>query len=784
MSTVLSLSNLPRGHVSRVGGKAASLANLIRWKLPVPGGFVIPADSFTNGVLSPATWAEVQEHAQRLGGPFAVRSSAAAEDGDASSFAGEFESLLDVPSGAPLRAAIDRVYASRAHERARAYEDASDLEREQPMAVIVQKMVRADFAGVLFTADPVTGSHHVMVGNYVRGLGEKLVSGEADAIEFRLAKPKGGYTGPAEFAKYAKQLHAMASTVERHAKKPQDLEFAVAGDRVFLVQSRPISTMSGYDPRTGTWNDSHRGDFLWTSTNTSEAIPVVMTPSTWSVVSECSEQLIPIALPCDAPIVGNIGGRMYLSVTYRWGLDRLFGISEAESRAQMVDVYGQVPDTEIPAFPLGPADLLRDVIPSLLRVIPVMMKDARERPALTKESKAFQQRQREQFRSTTDPVALEAQWRETIIPENIRLNRTIGVMTTNLMKDISKLRRSLEKIVGSDDALTLTSTFSTIGGPLESLGPTLGLQAVLRGEMSREEYQDRYGHRGPYEGEFSCPRPYEDSSWLDTLLAEAAKSGFDGEAVLAKQRASYEATLGRLREKAPIRSRYYERRLHTFAGLAHERELLRTEATRYMSLFRDFYRRAGELTGLGDDIFFLTSSEMLRALHGNLPRASIVQKRREAHARFSALPTYPQFIRGRFDPVVWAESADRRADFVDQLGRAERTFTPTDGIRGIGASVGIVEGRARVLSRIEELESLERGDILVTHSTNIGWTPAFSKIAGIVTDIGAPLSHAAIVAREFGIPAVVGAGTASRKIETGMRIRVDGGSGAVEILSA
>jgi pyruvate,water dikinase len=154
-----------------------------------------------------------------------------------------------------------------------------------------------------------------------------------------------------------------------------------------------------------------------------------------------------------------------------------------------------------------------------------------------------------------------------------------------------------------------------------------------------------------------------------------------------------------------------------------------------------------------------------------------VPARRAAYDRYRALPPYPTLIRGRFDPEAWAADPDRRSDVHDA------SAAPLgDGVSGFPGAAGVVEGVARVIHDVADADALEQGEILVTTVTNIGWTPLFPRAAAVVTDVGAPLSHAAIVARELGVPAVVGCGNATTRIKTGDRVRVDGGRGTVTVL--
>ncbi|WP_345409629.1 PEP-utilizing enzyme [Nonomuraea salmonea] len=196
-------------------------------------------------------------------------------------------------------------------------------------------------------------------------------------------------------------------------------------------------------------------------------------------------------------------------------------------------------------------------------------------------------------------------------------------------------------------------------------------------------------------------------------------------------------------------------------------------------MLRAFAVRAGELTGAGDDAFFLHLDELLRLLRGDRSVLEKVPARRATYERYAALPPYPVLIVGAFDPVRWAADPARRADLYDARGPAAPV---SDTVTGFPGAPGVVEGVARVLAGPEDGDRLKPGEILVTTLTNVGWTPMFPRAAAVVTDMGAPLSHASIVARELGIPAVVGTGNATMRLRDGDRIRVDGERGTVELL--
>jgi phosphohistidine swiveling domain-containing protein len=315
---------------------------------------------------------------------------------------------------------------------------------------------------------------------------------------------------------------------------------------------------------------------------------------------------------------------------------------------------------------------------------------------------------------------------------------------------------------------------------LESLGPLIGLSQVARGEMRRETYLERYGHRGPHEMELSIAGPDEDPHWLDRQLAELVSSPVDVDTLLAGQRAEYAAAWQRFMARYPRKVKSIQKRIARVAAAARTREAVRAEVTRITRAIRQFLLRTGELTGLGDGIFFLSLEEMVDVLSGDTAPTATLPARRETYRRYRALPPYPALINGPFDPFRWAADPDRRSDTFD--AHAAAATAAVDKIAGFAGAAGCVEGKVRRLDSPEEGNTLQPGEILVTVTTNVGWTPLFPRAAAIVTDVGAPLSHAAIVARELGIPAVVGCGNATMRLKTGDRVRVDGGRGVVEIL--
>jgi len=245
------------------GGKGGTLARLHQAGYPVPDGFVILPTAFVHSAgsgyggdkLKPEAWAQVRMHLNRLREAdeetaFAVRSSAMSEDAALTSFAGEFETVLDVHSDEMIREAIRTVRRSGESERVKAYSQAKGIDAAHEITVVVQRLVRADISGVLFTANPVSGSYAHMMGNYVYGLGDDLVSGEVEPYTFTLERPKGRYDGPPDLKRYARKLYKLASRLEKDLGSPQDIEWAIADGKLFLLQSRPITTLIVHNPAT------------------------------------------------------------------------------------------------------------------------------------------------------------------------------------------------------------------------------------------------------------------------------------------------------------------------------------------------------------------------------------------------------------------------------------------------------------------------------------------------------------------------------------------------------
>ena len=344
-----------------------------------------------------------------------------------------------------------------------------------------------------------------------------------------------------------------------------------------------------------------------------------------------------------------------------------------------------------------------------------------------------------------------------------------------------KLASEMEKLVGKADADLLMSTIGGASQQLASLGLMLGVSKIAEGEMGHEEYMERFGHRGQHEWHLYKQRTYEDPRWLEDQLEDYRRSPVDVESMLKRRRVEYDGAWQGLQEGHPGKARSLKERMDNFASMNQEREEIRSELTRIVGVVRALFLRAGELTGIGDDAYFLTYQELKEVLSGDASPIEYIPARKRTHALYESLPQIPGVIKGPFDPVQWASDPNRRSDIYD----AETTppsIPSSDTITGNPGSGGIVKGVIRIIDSPEEGHLLQQGEILVASTTNVGWTPLFPRAAAVVTDIGMPLAHAAIVARELGIPAVVGCGVATTRLRNGDHVLVDGGRGTVQIL--
>ncbi|HEY6495527.1 MAG TPA: PEP/pyruvate-binding domain-containing protein [Trebonia sp.] len=848
-----------------VGGKGGSLSRLARAGFRVPPGFDVTtgayldfldrgglrdrvlaalsladvsdagtfeaaaariSELFAGQPVPASTAAAVARAYASLGGgdvPVAVRSSATVEDLPGMSAAGQHDTYLNVRGEAAVVDAVRRCWASLWSARAISYRAGHDIAPgDVSIAVVVQRLVPAEAAGVMFTVDPVSGAPDQVVVSANWGLGESVVSGDVTPdvavldrgsgalVSYRpggkevmtvadgagtleTETPAGLRSTPVLSPAQAGELARVGLAIEKLYGEPVDVEWARADSELWVVQARPITTRAGRPAASAVanpgeqWNDSLAGDYLWTNGNLGEALPDVMTPATWSFIELLMRWMtFPPSVPGYRGY-GRIGGRFYANVSVSMALEAQIGISSRRFVALFGPVLGRLPPLgEIPRARLPRWKASRLMLPATFALLRRVNANAKRMPQFLADAPGRCDRLRTEIEQTGDAAALAGLWPAKVRPLLVEAADMLAAAASRNGTTLVSVPGKLAALVGeADAALLLSGQQSDEGVSLASLGPVVGLARLARGEIDRDAFVRQYGHRSAHEVELSIPRPAEDPGWPDDQLAalggadqDAAR---DADALLATQQAARAAVWERLARSDPRKATAARKLITRWAPAARGREAARSVLVRSVWVARTWVLRAGELTGHGDDLFFLELPEVFGLLRGERALLDQVPGRRAVYEAYRALPSYPALIRGRFDPARWAADPHRRVDYYNEHA-AQTTTGPDDAITGFPGAAGVVEGTARVLSTPEDSAQFGDGEILVTTVTNIGWTPIFPRAAAVVTDVGAPLSHAAIVARELGIPAVVGCGNATTLLHSGDLIRVDGGAGTVEIL--
>ncbi|SPL96887.1 Phosphoenolpyruvate synthase [[Actinomadura] parvosata subsp. kistnae] len=453
--------------LATVGGKGASLARMARAGLPVPGGFHVTTGAYRAFVAGchdeilraaaedparipplfaarelPAGLAEEILRAYAALGddvPVAVRSSATAEDLPDMSFAGQQDTYLNI-RGDALLDAVRRCWASLWNPRAIAYRDQNGVPHDDvALAVVVQELVDADAAGVMFTADPLTGDRDQTVINASWGLGESVVGGQVtpDTIKVSGGKVIETRTGdkavmtvrvdggteerpvPAELRAapvlddaQALELAALGARVQALYGTPMDVEWTRRAGTFAIVQARPIT---GLKPRLEEWNDSLKGDYLWTGGNLGEAIPDVMTPITWSYVRIFIQEAMSASTLPGLDLVGNIGGRFYMNLSVLHSIAAAMGM---KSRLGVVDqVFGKIPPgLEVPLVPVSRWELIRKAVPMAIRLRRRVARHLKHMHAFLADSPRRCEELRERVAATATPAALAELWEREIAP--------------------------------------------------------------------------------------------------------------------------------------------------------------------------------------------------------------------------------------------------------------------------------------------------------------------------------------------------------------------------------
>jgi len=839
-SYVLGFQEIDRTQVAVVGGKGAHLGELSRIEdIHVPAGFCVTTDAFRRilteapsiddrldrlsrlepedreviralnaeirrmieGIAIPGDLAaEIVRAIGRLGeqAAYAVRSSATAEDLPTASFAGQQDTYLNVVGPSAILQHVSRCWASLFTERAVTYRLRNGFDhRKVRMAVVVQRMVFPRSAGILFTADPVTGHRKVASVEAGFGLGEALVSGLVNADVYKVRDSEvvsrvERQSPPALTDAQAVRLAELGRRIEAHFGHPQDIEWCLVEEDFWIVQSRPITTLFPI-PEAG-----DRENHVYISVGHQQMMTDPMKPLGLSVWQ----------LTTSRPMA-EAGGRLFVDVTQilatpssRAGLLGLVGKSDPLigdalrtllDRGDFVQTLPDAAPTWTPPGGGGPSPVETDpaIAAELIERSQASIAAA-QRAIQTKSGSALldfiladiQEMKQIQFDPRSLQVimaGMEAAWWL-----NEKLEAWLGEKNA-----ADTLAQSVPNNVTSEMGLALLEVADAIRPHpevvaflehVEDEGFLAELPKLAGGREARDAIQgwlDKYGMRGAGEIDITRPRWSERPTALVPLILGHVRSFGPGEAERRFERGRQEARkkeedlLARLRalpdgeQKAEETQRMIDR-VRTFAGY---REYPKYGMiSRYFVYKQALMEEAESLVRAGvlrekEDIFYLRFQELQEVVRAGRVDDQLIRERKEAFRSYQAL-TPPRVLTSEGEAVAGSYRRD----------------VPAGALVGLPVSAGTVEGRARVILDMAEAD-LEPGDILVTAYTDPSWTPLFVAIKGLVTEVGGLMTHGAVIAREYGLPALVGVENATRRIRDGQRIRVHGTDGYVEILS-
>jgi phosphohistidine swiveling domain-containing protein len=816
-------SEMTAGNHSRAGGKGGSLAKMYQAGLPVPDGFVILPGAFEDDDMPSDVWEQVTANLQNLRKPegeqaFAVRSSASGEDSVEASFAGEFETVLNVFSDEEVHEAILKVHNSGQSERVRAYSMARGIESRLDVAVIVQKLVEAESSGVLFTANPVTGERDQAMITATWGLGEAVVGGlvtpdtltvnkkdgqivskeipEKKVMTVRLKRgtreepvPDDMRNVPVLSAEQVKELNRLGVQIEEFFQMPMDIEWTLHEGRFSIVQARPITSLPEPGPPAPTeWKLPSRGVAM--RNNIVELMAAPLTPLFGSLGRECinrswdrqmTEFFGKSGMISSEPIV-TVNSYAYYSVSMGvlqiaeillkspWIMNRMMrgaverwtdrGLPDYRSIVEKwsQEDWRQRSSTEV-------LDASRDIMESAITAYMALVSGVIPAAWMTEALFTFTYNRLIKRRGDPDASTFLMGFDNT----PIRAEKSLY--------ELAEWTRGHETLT---DYLVNTRTQEIIhrlNGRQPSSGPDTDEWAEWKNRFRR--YLRRYGH-SIYNLDYCNDTPADNPA----PLLESFKLFLSGQGAnpLTRQQDAERRRIQAMEEVSRrhrgLRGKLFNWTITRAQRFAPLREDGLADVGLGYPLIREMLLELGrrltacEAIERPEDIFWLEKDELEKAVD-DMDRGHILEPlsanipERKAQIRVARRATPPPMLPQM--KILGFDIAQRKKKHAGRV------------LEGVATSAGRVTGAARVMEGPEDFHKMRHGDILVASITTPAWTPLFVLASAIVTDVGGPLSHGSIVAREYGIPAVLGCGDATKRIASGQMITVDGSEGKVYI---
>ncbi|MDR6943443.1 phosphoenolpyruvate synthase [Mucilaginibacter pocheonensis] len=867
---VICFQEIDRSKFMAVGGKGANLGELSGIEgIQVPGGFCVTTDAYKkiiednqkiNLLLSELASfkaeereniskvsakirmaiegvpiagdiaKEIADYITRFGekDAFAVRSSATAEDLPTASFAGQQDTYLNIIGTEAILKHISKCWASLFTDRAVVYRIQNDFDhRKVHLAVVVQKMVFPQAAGILFTADPVTANRKVLSIDAGFGLGEALVSGLVNADNYKIREGritdkkvsakklainavKGGGTITQEIEPEQQtmqvltdeqmlQLERIGRKIEEHFGSPQDIEWCLAGDTFYIVQSRPITTL--YPIPVADDEENH----VYISVGHQQMMTDAMKPlglSCWLLITPAHMRIA--------------GGRLFADVTQM--------LASPGSRDTIINTLGKfdplVKDALTTVMERGnfikstPDDKKEPSPGNGNKIAPLRNYEALNEygPAVVSDLIGHSQtsiaalKQNIQTKSGPDLFDFILNNIQEL-KKSIGEQQNMGVIMTG-MNAASWINEKIELWLGEKNVADTISQ-SVPNNVTSEMGlALLNVADVIRpypqvinylqqtknddfldelvqfdgGQETRDAinaFLEKYGMRCAGEIDITRTRWSEKPITLVPIILTNIKNLEPGAASQKFEQGRQESLkkeqdlLDKLKQlpDGEQKAKETKRMIDLVRNLAGYREYPKYGIVSHFFIYKQaLLKQAAQLVQAGvihekEDIFYLSFEEFRQVVGTNKLDYKLISQRKEEFRSYEKLNP-PRVITSDGETVS---------------GRYNRENIPADAIVGLPVSSGVIEGRARVILNMEDAD-IEDGDILITPFTDPSWTPLFVSIKGLVTEVGGLMTHGAVIAREYGLPAVVGVENAVRLIKDGQRIRVNGTDGYIEIL--
>ena len=819
-----------------VGGKGLNLGKLTAAGFLVPPGFCVTTDAYRTTVgtadtqnreavqaaaLPESLQSEILTAYNQLGADsVAVRSSATAEDLPDASFAGQQDTFLNVSGASELLEKIKACWASLWSDRAVAYRCEHGIgDAQLAMAVVVQKMVNAEVSGVMFTRNPTGGDELVIESNW--GLGESVVSGEITPDHFMISRETGNLIRETVVSKrkmvaregvqavpigqreipslqrgQVAELGKLGMQVDAFYGAPQDVEWAHAEGQIYLLQARPITTLTDAaeieqlrrQEIETLQKKADEGGTVWSRYNLSEVLPAPL-PMTWAIMQEFMSGRGGFGLTCrelgflpsrrfdEEGVLDLICGRLYFNLSREVEFNFHGFLFEHDFQQLKRDPHKAIYPQPTPNIKRSNALFWVKFPYYIVKAITAELKHSKIRKNLDRilSKKIFPTF--EQYVQTQRQVSLEELSDQQVID---KFHEWRGKTLNEFAKDALKatafasfayqqLEITLQKCFSEEEAKDLARLLITgLEGDL-TIDANLKMWKIAQGEFTLEDFLEKHGHRSVGEFELAQPRWREDPSYIEQIITSFhTNPDANPTKHLQDQRTNREKAKRRLARLPVGKAAAFRKRINKVFDLTQRYMPFRETAKFYLMLGYELIRNAllelDRRYQLDGGIFYLVPDELDRLIEGE-DLQSVIEERKT---------TRSQLLKIELPDVIYS-------DILNRVGEPQ-AIEAKDEIQGVGVSVGVATGEAYVLRDAADAQIAGKNYILVCPSTDPGWTPLFLHAAALVMEYGGMLSHGAIVAREYGIPAVVNVAAATQRIQSGQRLRVDGGRGTVSIL--